>query len=85
MAVNMADEYALQEQEFLRLFHRLCSVQQSLHASDLSKPDWSRQRIVSKLDFAFPCRPLWLPSSPIVVPLYLSPVLRFAYLLQGTP
>jgi len=45
MAVNMAEEYALQEQEFLRLFHRLCSVQKSLYASDLSTPDWSRQRI----------------------------------------
>jgi len=30
MTVNIAVEYALQKQEFLRLFHRLCSVKQSL-------------------------------------------------------
>ena len=49
MTVNIADEYARQKQEFLRIFHRLCSVQQSLYTIDLSMPVW--QSSTNRLQF----------------------------------
>jgi hypothetical protein len=81
LTVNIADEYALQEQEFLGLFHRLCSVQQSVYTTDLSMPLWQsstnslqfRQRSSLQasltLKFSFCRAPLVEPCASSCIPL----------------